>query len=302
VTDTPVNPLAETRLRENVFVWTLGGEGIATSYGSNCTGFVGREAALLVDPFIAPVLARLVEERLREISPVPVRHVLLTHHHTDHALGAGWFASRGVEVIAHPACRKAMGAEHPGLIASRRSRPEIASLFQDARAYLPSRTLEGNITLDLGGTEVRVLHPGHNHTPGDMVAHLPEESVAVCGDMVSAGYHVNYEDAAVGSLERGLETLRALGACTLVPGHGPSGGPELLDRQARYHCAIRDAARSEPDSARRERPRGQICEFVTLPGEARSCGILCGEAALTRRELQSRRLGRRWRELRHAWP
>ena len=88
------------------------------------------------------------------------------------------------------------------------------------------------------------MHPGSNHTPGDAVAHLPEESVVICGDLVSTGYHVNYEDASPANLERGLETLRALGARSVVPGHGPPGGPELLDRQSRYHSAIRDAVLS----------------------------------------------------------
>jgi cyclase len=244
------NPLAETRLRENVFAWTLGGEGIVTSYGANCLAVIGKTAVLLVDPLIAPVFARLVEHRLREKTSLPLSHVLLTHHHTDHALGAGWFASRGVEVIAHPACRRAMAAEHPNLIASRRRQPDLADLFGDAEPYLPSRTFDEELTLDLGGTEVRILHPGHNHTRGDLIAHLLEESVVVCGDLVSAGYHVNYEDAAVENLDRGLETLRALGARTLVPGHGAPGGPELLDQQSRYHSAIRNAARSEADSAR----------------------------------------------------
>ncbi len=244
----PPIPLTETRLRENVFVWTLGGESLATSYGSNCTAIVGRNATLLVDPFIAPVFARQVEERLRETAAPPARHVLLTHHHTDHALGAGWFASRGAEVIAHPACRAAMAAEHPGLIASRRLQPEIAHLFRDAQPYLPSRALDGDIRLDLGGTEVRLLHPGANHTPGDAVAHLPEESVVVCGDLVSVGYHVNYEDASPANLDRGLEKLAALGARSVVPGHGPPGGPDLLERQSRYHSAVRDAVLSEPDA------------------------------------------------------
>jgi cyclase len=141
-----------------------------------------------------------------------------------------------------------MAAEHPSLVATRRRQPDLAELFGDAEPYLPSRTCE-ELALDLGGTEVRVLHPGHNHTAGDLVAHLPRESVVVCGDLVSAGYHVNYEDAVPANLDKGLETLRALGTRTLVPGHGPPGGPELLDRQSRYHSAIRDAARSEPDSA-----------------------------------------------------
>lgn len=267
MTETAHSPLAETRLLGNVFVWTLGGDGIAASYGANCTAILGETAALLVDPFIAPVFARLVEARLREMSPVPVRHILLTHHHTDHALGAGWFASLGTEVIAHPACRVAMAAEHPGLVASRRRQPEIAHLFRDAEPYLPSRTLDGNITLDLGGTEVRLLHPGGNHTPGDAVAHLPGESVVVCGDLVSSGYHVNYEDASPANLDRGLETLRSFGARTVIPGHGAPGGPELLDRQSRYHSAIRGAvlsARGPEEALARIRSRfpGYLLEEV----------------------------------------
>src|SRR5512135_1157500 len=59
-----MNALRETRLRDDVVVWTLGGEEIATSYGANCTGIFGREATLLVDPLIAPAHARLVETAL----------------------------------------------------------------------------------------------------------------------------------------------------------------------------------------------------------------------------------------------
>ena len=78
MTEASPNPLVETRPRQNVFVWTLGGERIATSYGANCTAVIGKTAVLVVDPFIAPVFARLVEERLRRRTSVPLRHVLLT--------------------------------------------------------------------------------------------------------------------------------------------------------------------------------------------------------------------------------
>jgi glyoxylase-like metal-dependent hydrolase (beta-lactamase superfamily II) len=99
-----------SRLRENVSVWTLGGDRIESSYGANCTAVIGREAVLLVDPLIAPAHARLVENALREMTSLPVRFVVLTHHHTDHALGASWFGVRGATVVAHRACQEAMAA------------------------------------------------------------------------------------------------------------------------------------------------------------------------------------------------
>ncbi len=141
-----------------------------------------------------------------------------------------------------------MAAEHPALIESRRRQPEIAALFRDAEPYLPESVFDESLTLDLGGREVQVFHPGHNHTPGDAILHVPDTETVICGDLISSGYHVNYEDADTGNLESGIRFLRSLGARTYVPGHGPAGGPELLDNQARYHSEIRRAA-SSPDAA-----------------------------------------------------
>ena len=242
--------LRETRVGERVRVWTLGGDRLESSYGANCTGIAGRDAVLLVDPLIAPSHARLGEDAVRAWTDRPVRFVVLTHHHTDHALGASFFASGGAGVVAHRACRAAMEAEHPALVAARRRVPALADLFQDADPYLPTLTIDDDEwRADLGGTRVRVWHPGPGHTPGDLVVSLEDESVTVCGDLVSVGYHVNYEDAALRQLEVGLEMLRRLGTRTYVPGHGEVGGPEVVDAQVDYHRAVAEAS-SSPDGAR----------------------------------------------------
>lgn len=242
-----IDRLRETRVTERVRVWTLGGERLESSYGANCVGIAGRDAVLLVDSLIAPSHARLVEEAVSAWTAVPIRFVVLTHHHTDHALGAGWLAARGAEVVAHRACGAAMEAEHPALVAARRRVPALADLFQDAEPYRPTRLVgtEG-WQADLGGARVRVRHLGPGHTPGDLVVSLEEdeESITVCGDLVSVGYHVNYEDAALDQLENGLEKLRRLATRTYVPGHGAPGGPEILDAQLEYHRTVASAAAS----------------------------------------------------------
>jgi cyclase len=253
--------LSESRLGENVWVWTFGEDRIETSYGANCTAVIGRDSVLVVDPFIAPALARLVENALADKTALPVRFVVLTHHHTDHALGAGWFAGRGATVAAHAACRDAMVAEHPGLIEARRRTPRLAELFRDAKPYVPGLVVFGDaIELDPGGSEARVFHPGPGHTAGDLVVHLEKESVVVCGDLVSVGYHVNYEDAVVDNLENGIRTLRELRSRTYVPGHGAPGGPEILDEQLRYHAAV--AAASSVDEIRRRFPGHALTEVL----------------------------------------
>ncbi len=241
--------LYETCLGGRIRVWTLGGDRLESSYGANCTAIAGRDGVLLVDPLIAPAHARLVEGALRAWTDRPVRFVVLTHHHTDHALGASWFAGLGATVVAHRACCAAIKAEHPALVRSRRKIPHLTELFGDAEPHSPSLVLEGDDwEVDLGETRVRVRHPGPGHTAGDLMVSFEDESVTVCGDLVSVGYHVNYEDASLDRLESGLEALRRLGTRVYVPGHGAPGGPGILDAQLGYHRAVAEAA-SLPEGA-----------------------------------------------------
>ena len=239
----PEQTLLEARVSERVFVWTLGGDTIETSWGANCTGVVGDRGVLLVDPLIAPEHARLVGGALARHTSLPVTHVLLTHHHTDHALGSSYFAQRGAQVLAHRACAERMAGEHPGLVAARRNQPETAVLFADAQARPPDRVYDEEVVVDPGGVEVRAWHPGHGHTPGDSIVHVPSESVAVCGDLVSSGYHVNLEDASPSGVLSGLDAIASLGARVYVPGHGAPGGPALIEEQRSYHAAVGAAVR-----------------------------------------------------------
>ncbi len=235
--------LEERQIRDRVWCWTLGGDAITSSYGANCVAIEGHDAVLVVDPLIAPAHARLVEEALRAKTSVPVRWVVLTHHHTDHALGSSWFAKKGASVISHVLCRRGMQTHHPALLEERRGNPELAPLFQDAESVSPAVTFCDSLTLDLGGLEARVLHPGHGHTAGDAVVSVPAESLAVCGDLVSSGYHVNYEDASLPGVSAGLELLGSLAAETYVPGHGPAAGRTILEDQRWYQAAIEEAVR-----------------------------------------------------------
>ncbi|HWC64775.1 MAG TPA: MBL fold metallo-hydrolase [Thermoanaerobaculia bacterium] len=263
----------ETRVRENVAVFTFGGGEMTTSWGANCTAIGGREATLLVDPLIAPAHARAVGDAVAERFAAPVRWVVLTHHHTDHALGASWFARKGATVVSHEQCRRGIETFHPGLIAERRRDRALAGLFADAECVPPALTFSDEIGIDLGGVRARVFHPGHGHTAGDAAVHVPEESVVVCGDLVSNGYHVNFEDASLSGFVAGLERLRALGAATYVPGHGAPGGREIVEAQEAYLAAIRELAReggTEADLV--ERIRGAFPGFLlgmVLPDTAR---------------------------------
>ncbi len=240
-------PLSETEVRPTIIVWTLGGETMDTSYGTNCTAILSPDGVVLVDPLIVPAYAQLVEAAVRARTAAPLRAVVLTHHHTDHALGSSWFARQGIPILAHHVCRERMAAEHPRLIESRRANPQTRELFAEAESRLPTVTFDEGVTLHVGSLETEVWHPGWAHTPGDAFLFVPSERVAVCGDLLWNRYHYNYEDASLPGIRRGLDALRALDADTFVPGHGAVTGADAIDENARYHDTVEVIVREAGD-------------------------------------------------------
>jgi cyclase len=238
--------LSETRLSDSVSVFTHGGETLVESYGSNATVFFGKGAVVAVDPFVAPRQAAALGARIAERTVDPVTHVVLTHHHTDHALGASFFASLGADVIAHEAAARRMALEHPALIAARRMDPALGGLFDGAESYAPARRVTDGLAFEAGGIRFDVFHPGPAHTSGDLCVYVPALGVLVSGDLVSTGYHPNLEDADVAGWRAALVRLRGVPFWTLVPGHGPPGGREAVEDQIVYFDAaertVREAA------------------------------------------------------------
>jgi cyclase len=256
--------LAENRLSEAASVFTYGGETLATSYGVNAVAFFGEGAIVLVDPFVSPVQAAELGALLRARDSSPVMHVVLTHHHTDHALGAGYFAAKGAEVVAHEKAAARMAKEHHGLIAERRRNSEVAHLFEAAAPYVPSQIVSDTFLLEAGGLRLDVFHPGHAHTPGDLCVYAPGLGVLVAGDVVSTGYHPNLEDANVAGMRAALERLCLLPFRTLVPGHGPAGGREGVEDQLQYLDTAESVVRRALEPGTEEDARAALTRAFPL--------------------------------------
>ncbi len=241
--------LHQVALSPRCLVLTLGGDSALTGWAVNCTAVAGRDGTLVVDPFIAPAHARLLEAALAARGFPPVTHAVLTHHHTDHALGAGWFAARGATCACHRACAGGMAAQHGAILAARRRDPALAPLFADAAPWRPGAVFDQGWSADLGGLTVEAVHVGPGHTPGDVAVVIGAEGVVAAGDLLHAGFHFNYEDAVLDGLSGALDRLAALGARHLVPGHGAPGGEELIAAQRAYHDRVGRLVREAPSAA-----------------------------------------------------
>jgi glyoxylase-like metal-dependent hydrolase (beta-lactamase superfamily II) len=134
-----------------------------------------------------------------------------------------------------------------------------------ARLRLPTLAVEGECTFHLGDRRMVLRHLGPGHTDGDLVVWFPEDSVVFVADLLFHGRFPWLGDSNVPAWIARLDDVEALGARTVVPGHGePVTTTEVL--------AFRDLLRALVDETRAAAGRGldeaAAVEAVRLPAFA----------------------------------
>ncbi|MCX4552024.1 MBL fold metallo-hydrolase [Streptomyces sp. NBC_01267] len=195
----------------------------------NNAGFVtDGDSTLLVDT--AATLPRAHALRAAVLAagaPLP-RTVVNTHHHGDHTYGNSVFRPDAV-LIGHDACRSEV------LAAGRQLHVVWPGTdFGEVEITPPELTYGDRLTVQVGGVEVRLIHPGVAHTIGDTIVHLPGQRIVFTGDLIFQGGTPFLAMGSVSGSLRALDVLRGLGAETVVPGHGPVTDPSAFDATERY--------------------------------------------------------------------
>jgi cyclase len=116
------------------------------------------------------------------------------------------------------------------------------------------------------------------HTTNDSILWIPEHGILFAGDLIFNG---GTPFLLLGSIEGAVDVLenvvRPLGARTIVPGHGPVCGPEVIDDVLDYLVFVTELAReglaaglSPLDAAR----QADLGRYATLTDTERLVGNL----------------------------
>lgn len=195
---------------------------------SNAGIVVGEDGALVVDTLATERRARELVAQVDRLCPGLRRIVVNTHFHGDHTFGNHLFGP-GAVIVGHERIRPEM--IETGL-ALTTLWPDVC--WGDVRVTPPTMTFGKRMTVHIGRHEVELRHPGVAHTTNDVVVWLPGERVLFAGDLVMSGAT---PFVLMGSVRGSLGALRELAALaprTVVPGHGPVAGPEVIDRNIAY--------------------------------------------------------------------
>ena len=133
----------------------------------NITVAVGDDGVVLVDSSFGP-LHEQIRTALAEITDLPVRYVISTHHHTDHTHGNAAFVSEGAIIVAHENVNKNFA------LANRPIDP----------ATFATETYTDMMTLRIPGVTAELRTPGvPAQTDGDTYVYFPDANVLAVGDI-----------------------------------------------------------------------------------------------------------------------
>ncbi|AEG92462.1 MBL fold metallo-hydrolase [Ramlibacter tataouinensis] len=185
-------------------------------------GFIATpEGVVVIDALGSPRLARELMAEIWRVSRRKVTHVIVTHYHADHIYGLQEFQAAGARILAGPGALEYL---HSDAAASRlaASRVELAPwVDEQTRLVHADEWIGSRRELVLGGVRLSLIPVGPAHTPEDLVVFLPSEKVLFAGDLVFRGRLPFVGQANSGRWIRALDTLLALDAHVIVPGHGP---------------------------------------------------------------------------------
>src|SRR5262249_21123210 len=220
----------------------------------NAAVIVNRDHVLVVDTHSKPSAAKALIKQIRdEVTNLPVRYVVDSHLHGDHAMGNEAYPEvfgGNVEVISSVKTRQWL--EKLGMSRLKESLDDVPKQVADLRrkletskdeseraillahiegledykkemtpprVTLPTMTFERRLVIHRAGREVHLLFLGRAHTAGDVVAFVPSERVIATGDLMH-GLLPYMGDGFPDEWHTTLTALEALEFDRVIPGHG----------------------------------------------------------------------------------
>ncbi len=261
------------------------------------------DGLVVIDAGGTPLGGRRIIEKIRAISPKPVKVLIYTHWHGDHHLGASAFRAAWpkVRIISTAATRAAMTGEPMKYLASFKDQPaaiaRASARFQNdpamdaeakarwaqaaldapltARAYeeavvVPAdETFTDRLELPDARAPLQVLFLGRANTDGDAVVWAPKQRVLITGDIVVAPYPYG-TDSYPAEWIAVLKKLKAYDIKYLLPGHG---GAQTDRAYLDLLIATLEDLRAEVGPlAKAGVPLAEVQKQVTLEKEARQFG------------------------------
>lgn len=233
-----------TKVADNVYSYVGQKDGSpAHSFAANAGIVIGKDSVLVVDTLISAKEGARFLADIRKVTSKPIKYVVNTHTHLDHAFGNCVFAKLGATVISHSADRTALQKAGEGTLQNIGNYGLKPEEMAGTAIVLPTLTFSDRMQIDLGDENVELIRTAPSHTEGSLVVYLPAKKLLFAGDILFTDFHPFMADGDISGWTATIDSLLAMNIDKIIPGHGPLSSKKDLKEMKEYLLLFDKTAR-----------------------------------------------------------
>ena len=213
---------------------------------SNASFLVTDEGVLVVDTRQHVRDGEDLIARIRKVTDKPIKWVVNSHFHADHYLGNPAFKAAGATIVAHRETAMLMQKMHAkeisrrgGFFKSRGFDPKNVALV------MPDVTFDQEMTIRLGGHDIRLVYLGPGQQIGDTFVLVPHNrAVHTPGAFAQQSWANTVFTPSVDGWIAVLRKLATMDIKTVLPAHGDVASRADIEEGARFLATLHDAVRA----------------------------------------------------------
>jgi len=185
---------------------------------ANVGFIVGGDSVAVIDTGGSLSDGEQLRRNIRDVTELPIRHVLMSHVHPDHIFGAGAFLRDKPHFVAHAQLPQALSQRGEYY---RERLEEVLGRGNVGPIVLPTMLVKDRMQIDLGGRSLELKAHPLAHTNNDLSVIDSQTRTLFASDLL----FVDRTPSLDGSLKGWLQELSMLGSLNVrhtVPGHGPA--------------------------------------------------------------------------------
>jgi glyoxylase-like metal-dependent hydrolase (beta-lactamase superfamily II) len=223
------SPIVTNALRGNIY--------LLEGSGGNISVFHGKDGMMLVDSGLAVSKKRIIDA-LGRISSAPIKYLVNTHWHFDHADGNEWLHNAGATIIAHQNTK----ANLSRTITVKDWNYTFSPSSQDA---LPTVTFQKDKRITFNNSEIYLKYYAPGHTDSDISIYFEEADILQTGDTWWNSYYPFIDHSSGGSIDGMIDAANYNIAVTtnktlIIPGHGAVGNRAQLIESRDMLVAVKE--------------------------------------------------------------
>jgi len=195
-------------------------------WNGNAGFVVTHDSVVVIDALGTPKLGRRMIATIKTVTDKPIKYLIVTHNHPDHAYGAIAFKRLGgVTIIGHKGTMKYIESDRIEHSVAYRS-TFIKSDMHGFEAVAPDLLIGGELhdkqSINTGGKTFDIYNTGDHHSFGDLIIHQREDNIVWISDLA---FNNRVTFMADGHSKQAIDEQNWLlktfaNAAYMIPGHG----------------------------------------------------------------------------------